>query len=257
MYNVYPNAFGANLVNDASASTLATYEPQLTTAVARGDILMGHTDYWQDNDPTLLAIYRSAGVAAPPPMMPTVVWPPPSSIAYGTALSATQLDAQASVVGTFTYLPALGTILRAGINTLTATFTPTNTIAYKLANASVNVTVSKAQIDLSWSTPAALAYGTALSGEQLNATANVPGSFVFSPEVGTVLEMGTHTLAATFTPTDSEDFETAKAEVDLIVTEAPAAFGPIRHGPVLPRPAQEMSRLSHLRRASRFQGRRR
>jgi hypothetical protein len=28
-----------------------------------GDILMGHADYWQANDPTLVAIYQAAGVS--------------------------------------------------------------------------------------------------------------------------------------------------------------------------------------------------
>jgi hypothetical protein len=61
VYRYYPNAFGANLVNDVSTSTLAAYQTQLTQSVSRGDILMGHSDYWQANDPTLLSIYQAAG----------------------------------------------------------------------------------------------------------------------------------------------------------------------------------------------------
>ena len=49
---------------------------------------------------------------------PTVTWAAPAAITYGTALSATQLDATASVPGTFTYTPAAGTILGAGTQTL-------------------------------------------------------------------------------------------------------------------------------------------
>ena len=40
--------------------------------------------------------------------------PAPAAITYGTALSAAQLDASASVPGTFAYSPAAGTVLTAG-----------------------------------------------------------------------------------------------------------------------------------------------
>ncbi|MGH9414283.1 MAG: YDG domain-containing protein, partial [Terriglobales bacterium] len=42
---------------------------------------------------------------------PSVSWTAPSAVVYGTALSATQLDASAPVPGTFTYTPAIGAIL--------------------------------------------------------------------------------------------------------------------------------------------------
>jgi hypothetical protein len=53
-----------------------------------------------------------------------------------------------------------------------------------------------------------ITYGTKLSGTQLDATAsynstNVPGSFSYTPAVGTVLGVGTHTLSETFTPNSS------------------------------------------------------
>ena len=38
----------------------------------------------------------------------------PATISYGIALSSTQLNATANVAGTFTYLPAAGTVLKAG-----------------------------------------------------------------------------------------------------------------------------------------------
>ncbi len=72
MYNVYANAFGANLINDTAPSTLATSKSELGLAVAHGDILMGHADYWQANDPVLVGIYRTADVpqAASPKTRP-------------------------------------------------------------------------------------------------------------------------------------------------------------------------------------------
>lgn len=245
VYKVYPKAFGANLVNDVSSSTLAKYEPQLTASVANGDILMGHADYRQDNNPTLVSIYRSAAVSTPPSPTAIVTWPTPSSITYGTALSAAQLYAQSNIAGTFAYSPAPGTILSAGVHILTVIFTPANTVLYKPANANVLLTVVKAQPDLNWPAPAPVAYGTALSAGQLNATTNIAGSFSYSPGEGTVLDAGTHILTAVFTPADTTNFDGATAEVTLTVTETMVVFGPIRHGPVLPSSAPKTSRGSH------------
>ncbi|MGI4830960.1 MAG: hypothetical protein ACRYFU_22640, partial [Janthinobacterium lividum] len=224
VYNVYPKAFGANLVNDVAASTLATYTPQLTQSVERGDILMGHADFWQANDPTLVSIYRTAGVTGPvtsPVTLtkPAITWPSPTAITYGTALSSAQLDAVANVAGSFSYSAAQGTVLNAGTTTLSATFTPTNTAAYTSATASVTLTVTAANPTLSWSTPAAINAGTALSSAQLNATANVAGSFSYSPAAGTVLGSGSNQLTATFTPSSS-NYNSATANVSLYVNPA-------------------------------------
>ena len=53
---------------------------------------------------------------------------------------------------------------------------------------------------------AAITQGTAVSTVQLDATANVPGRFTYSPVLGTVLPAGTSTLTANFTPTDTTDY---------------------------------------------------
>ena len=43
-----------------------------------------------------------------PKITPTITWATPAAITYGTALSATQLNADAGVAGTFVYTPASG-----------------------------------------------------------------------------------------------------------------------------------------------------
>jgi hypothetical protein len=78
------------------------------------------------------------------PVAPAVTWPTPAAIFYGTALSATQLDATSPVAGTFTYSPAAGKVLAAGSQTLSATLTPTDTIDYFTTTATVQLTVNKA-----------------------------------------------------------------------------------------------------------------
>jgi hypothetical protein len=151
---------------------------------------------------------------------PKITWAKPAAIAYGTALSATQLDATASVPGSFVYSPAAGTILTAGAQTLSATFTPTDTLDYTAVTDSVTLTVDKAAPTLTWSTPAAITYGTPLSNTQLDATASVPGSFVYSPAAGAIEAGGSDKLSVTFAPTDTTDYSTVTLSVTLQVNPA-------------------------------------
>jgi Flp pilus assembly CpaE family ATPase len=150
---------------------------------------------------------------------PAIAWPTPAPIAYGAALSSAQLNATASVPGRFVYTPAEGTVLTAGVQTLTATFTPSDTSDYTTAQAAVSFTVAKAKPILNWPPLASIAYGTPLGSAQLNATASVPGTFVYTPAAGTVLSAGVHSLSATFTPADTTDYNATQCEVTLIITK--------------------------------------
>jgi subtilase family serine protease len=164
---------------------------------------------------------------------PIINWAAPAAIGYGTALSSTQLNATANVAGTFTYTPAAGTVLGAGTQTLSVTFTPTDASNYNIVTASVQLVVNKAAPVLTWAAPTAIGYGAALSSTQLNATANVAGTFTYTPAAGTVLGAGTQALSVTFTPTDASNYNTVTASVQLVVNKAvpvltwaaPAAIG--------------------------------
>jgi len=151
---------------------------------------------------------------------PTITWATPTAIIYGTPLSRRQLDATSTVAGTFAYSPAAGTVLTAGQQTLTVTFTPTNTSDYTTATATVTIMVIQATPTVIWFTPKAITYGTPLGATQLNATSSVAGTFTYSPAARTVLNAGTQTLTATFTPTDTTDYTTATASVTLTVNKA-------------------------------------
>jgi hypothetical protein len=155
---------------------------------------------------------------------PTINWPVPAPVIFGTALSSAQLNAASPVAGSFSYSPASG-VLTAGSHTLTVTFTPTDTTDYTKATASVTLTVNKATPAINWGTPAAIPYGTPLSATQLNATSSAAGSFSYSPASGTLLAAGSQNLSTTFTPTDSADYSTATASVTLTVV--PTAVAPV------------------------------
>ena len=73
---------------------------------------------------------------------PTVTWAAPNPIFAGNALSSTQLNATASVPGTFSYTPASGTVLKAGFGqTLSVTFTPTDSTDFASVTTSVALDV--------------------------------------------------------------------------------------------------------------------
>ena len=238
-------------------------------------------------------------------LVPAVVWSTPAPVPYGTVLGPVQLDASSTIAGSFTYNPPAGTIIGSGNQTLTATFTPTDTNDYStsivtttlgvlqapltitasnlsktygqtltfagtefpitsgtlygtdaiasvslnsagtVSNASVGgspytivvsnavgsgatnyfityasglLTVNKAAPVITWANPARIINPAPLTSNQLDATANVPGSFVYNPPAGTVLSPGgNQTLSTTFTPADTTDYTTTNASVTLNV----------------------------------------
>jgi hypothetical protein len=152
-----------------------------------------------------------------------------ASIVYGSPIPAPEYtlsgfvngDTQATAV---TGSPSLSntanstsTVGSYAIDISTGTLTSTN---YKFAFKNGTLTITKATPSISWAAPAPIAYGTPLSATQQDASASVAGSFAYSPVAGTVLDVATHTLTATFTPADTTDYTTAKATVSLTVNQA-------------------------------------
>ena len=155
---------------------------------------------------------------------PAISWLEPAPILEGTPLTATQLSAVASVPGAFSYSPAAGTVLAAGTYALTAVFAPSDTVLYTGATASVRLTVTavtKTTPAITWAAPAPITKGTPLGPGQLNAAADVAGTFAYSPAAGSVLHPGTHTLTTIFTPSNTLLHTTATSAVRLTVNAAP------------------------------------
>lgn len=135
--------------------------------------------------------------------MPTVTWAQPAAITYPQDLTPAQLNASSNVPGKFVYIPALHTVLNAGTQTLVTKLVPNDMATYNIGYQTTTITVNPGTPIVSWPSPAAISTGTALSNAQLNATANVPGTFSYSPGAGAVLSAGTNTLSVTFTPSSS------------------------------------------------------
>jgi hypothetical protein len=215
----YGTALGATQLN-ASSSVAGTF----TYSPAAGTVLTAGTQTLTASfTPTDTANYNAASGTVSLTVVkatPTITWSTPSSITYGTALGATQLNTSSSVAGTFTYSPAAGTVLTAGTQTLTASFTPTDTANYNTASGTVSITVVKATPTITWSTPSSITYGTALGATQLNASGSVAGTFTYSPAAGTFLGGGDSTLSVSFSPTESANYNATSATVIQHVNRA-------------------------------------
>ena len=164
--------------------------------------------------------------ATPSTNTPSITWSTPAAITYGTALGSTQLNATANLPGTFVYTPAAGALLKAGTQTLSVVFTPTDTQTYSSETATVALNVAQANPVVTWAAPATIQAGTALSATQLNATASVPGTFLYNPAAGAVLAAGVQALTATFSPTDLTDYASATAHNSLTVASGSPAPTP-------------------------------
>jgi len=199
---------GALSTTATATSPVGSY----TITVAQGTLAAANYDFTTFNPSTLTVAQAT----------PTITWSNPADITYGTALGSTQLDATASVPGTFVYTPASGKVLGAGTNqSLSVTFTPTDTTDYTTATSTVSINVLQATPTITWSNPADITYGTALGNTQLDATASVPGTFVYSPASGKVFGVGNNqSLSVTFTPTDTTDYTTATMTVSINVDKA-------------------------------------
>jgi uncharacterized repeat protein (TIGR01451 family) len=92
---------------------------------------------------------------------------------------------------------------------------------YSASSGTASLTVNKATPVITWANPADIIYGTALSGTQLNATANTAGGFVYTPAASAVLSSGNgQNLHVDFTPTDTTNYNNASKDVSINVLSA-------------------------------------
>lgn len=81
--------------------------------------------------------------------------------------------------------------------------------------------VGKISPVVTWHAPANITYGTRLTAAQLDATANVPGTFAYTPAAGTLLKAGVdQTLSVIFTPTNTTNYNITTTTVQITVNKA-------------------------------------
>jgi hypothetical protein len=109
---------------------------------------------------------------------PSITWPTPAAILYGAALSATQLNASASVAGSYVYTPTTGTVLGVGPNqTLNVSFTPFDAANYNGATGSTTLTVNQVNQAITFPTLGNKTYGDASFAVSATADSNLPVAF--------------------------------------------------------------------------------
>ncbi len=130
---------------------------------------------------------------------------PHGATGSATGVNNENLGAQLNLGSSFTNVPGG-----------TAQWTFDGGTNYNAASGEVAIIINKATPTLSWPQPASVVEGTVLTEAQLNATADVAGSFVYSPPLGTVLT-ATQQLSVTFTPADAVNYNGATATVTITV----------------------------------------
>jgi len=113
--------------------------------------------------------------------------------------------------------------LTAGVHQLVALY-PTQSGGFQTSTGTSTITVTKASPAVNWPSPSAIVAGTPLSSAQLNATATVAGSYVYSPPAGTILPAGNNqSLSVSFLPADTNDYNTGSAATSINVLSSSTA----------------------------------
>lgn len=205
-----------------------TYDPAAGTALTEGvhelRVHVAETASYRSTTATVDVIVTKGS--------PAISWPSPAPIVQGTPLSATQLNATATVAGTFVYTPPAGTVLDSGTHKLAVVFTPHDS-RYQTASALVSLEVRKVTPVVSWATPQPVVYGTPLSDSQLNATSTVRGLFEYSPAPGSILDAGTHELTVKFFPENARNEEAVSVRTTLQVVKASQVIVWSRPAPIV------------------------
>lgn len=158
----------------------------------------------------------------------SIVFLPPSAVTFGATSINLSADAQAtsSLPVTFKILSGPAA-LKGSVLTFTGAGSvvvqasqPGNSGYVAAATVTKTILVAKAKPVIAWTPPASIVYGTKLGSAQLDAKSSVAGKFVYTPAAGTVLAVGTATLAVTFTPSSIANYLTASAKVMITVTKA-------------------------------------
>jgi hypothetical protein len=229
----------SNLVTQTATATLTSVNVPGTGTHDVNAAYTGDTNFGASTSPTIpltaTGVTTSLALSAAPtsstygqPVVLTATLSPNSEGSLSTNGQSITFYSNGSPLGAATLSSGVAnlstTSLSTGVNSLLASYAGDADFQGS-TSPNLNFTVTPATPTITWSAPGSISYGTPLSATQLNATANVPGTLVYSPASGTVLSTGSHVLGTTFTPTDSANYTTATASVTLTVTKATPGSG--------------------------------
>ncbi len=154
------------------------------------------------------------------PVTPTITWPAPARIPFGTPLGAAQLNASADAPGTLVYTPPAGTVLGGGpAQILSVMFTPDDATRFTTATASVtidvvNVVPNAVGIAQQSAAAAIVAAGLTVGSVSTASSVTVPAGIVLSQNPAGGLEVS------------------ARSPVDLVVSSGPPPAPPSGTGAI-------------------------
>ncbi|MBK9604042.1 MAG: S-layer homology domain-containing protein [Anaerolineales bacterium] len=152
---------------------------------------------------------------------PIVSWSNPADITYGTPLSAIQLNATASVPGTFTYNPVLNSVLGTGAGqVLSVDFTPTDSANYLNVNGTtVTINVLTANPTLSVTNSPVVYNGSPQAAIVVGSVPGTVSNILYNGSINQPKNPGTYSITADFAPTDSVNYNnlTAASAGDFII----------------------------------------
>ena len=144
-------SLGAAVYADPTLLTAASSAPVPVAITVAGDVVQVAATGNSTGPFTVVAavsngstsVFQSFQVTLDvPSLTPKITWANPADITAGTALGAGQLDATASVAGTFAYSPSIGTVLKSGnAQSLEVTFTPADAADYVVVTAFTTISV--------------------------------------------------------------------------------------------------------------------
>ena len=156
---------------------------------------------------------------------PAITWRSPSAITYGTALSASHLNASAPTAGVFVYTPPSGTILLPGSQSLSVAFTPTDTVDYVSSTGTNTITVNPAPLTVT-AANASRTYGSANPALTATATGSVNGDVITASATTSATAssaVGTYSIVPSAAGTNLARYTVNSVNGTLTVTQAAAA----------------------------------
>ncbi len=174
-----------------------------------------------------------------------LTWLPASPVPLGTALGDADLNAVANVAGAFAYTPAAGTQLDSGVQTLSATFTPTGSLLPVTIQAQILVGPGAQTLvfqpigphsttDAPFNLVATASSGLPVTFTVISGPATVSGATLTLTGAGTVVVQASVAGSGTFLPTTaSQSFTVGVANgpsIGAVVNAASFAQGTVTPG---------------------------
>ncbi len=123
------------------------------------------------------------------------------------------------VEGEYEYSIKPGTILPAGFHSIDVTFFPSDRKKYHTSSATQRIYIYPNLLSMSWKKPYSIIDGEALDETILNCqvSPNPPGEMIYDPPMGAVLPLGTHTLRATYIPSEPANYLPEETSTEITI----------------------------------------